>query len=209
MSEKLNSAEKRDLVIQAGIQLIPYIGGPMSSLYFGAKQEKRFKRLETFYQELAEEVEKIKTSVKPVDHHDPEALEAILESLHDKVEAEPTCEKREFFKNYFKNTLKKPVAGNYDERKFFLESLADMSLLECEILAFVLSKPQQIKVGSISKPNVDQYAIVGVIGRLKSRGFLTAAQGSFAIGTGSDNSLQELVSVSSYGRSFSEFCLSA
>jgi len=84
-----------------------------------------------------------------------------------------------------------------------------MSLLECEILAFIKTQPQQTQVGEISKPGVDQYAIVGVIGRLKSRGFITGAQGSFSIGGGADNSLQGLVSISPYGERFCIFCLSA
>lgn len=39
----------KDIVIEAIIQTIPYVGGALSTLYFGHKQEKRFKRLETFY----------------------------------------------------------------------------------------------------------------------------------------------------------------
>lgn len=206
-SSKLTNADKRDLVIQAGMQLVPYVGGSLSSLYFGAKQEKRFKRLESFYQEIASEVEKMKGTISSIDKQDPVALEAIIESLHEKVEAEPTQEKREFFKNYFKNTLRNPIAGNFDERKYFLDSLGDMTLLECDLLAFVNSQPTPIQVGTIQKPGTDKYAIVGAIGRLKSRGFLTAAQGSFSVGGGADNSLQEIVSISSFGKSFVSFCL--
>ena len=206
---KLTNSDKRDLVIQAGMQLVPYVGGSLSSLYFGAKQEKRFKRLESFYQEIASEMEKMKDSISSVDKQDPVALEAIIESLHEKVEAEPTLEKREFFKNYFKNTLKFPVAGNFDERKYFLDALSEMTLLECELLAFINSQPNSIQVGTIQKPGTDKYAVVGAIGRLKSRGFLTATQGSFAVGGGADNSLQEIVSVSSFGKSFIAFCLNA
>lgn len=209
MSEILTTSEKRDLVLQAGMQLVPHIGGAMATLYFGSKQEKRFKRLESFYQELAQEIGLIKDSIVSVDQQDPVALEAIMESLHEKVEVEPILEKREFFKNYFKNTLKSPVSSNYDERKYFLDSLAEMSLLECEILAFIKLQPQQIKVDGISKSGVDQYAIVGTIGHLKSRGFVSATQGSFTTGGFSDNSLQELVSISSHGTSFCDFCLSA
>ena len=206
---KLTNSDKRDLVIQAGMQLVPYVGGSLSSLYFGAKQEKRFKRLESFYQEIASEIEKMKDSISSVDKQDPVALEAIIESLHEKVEAEPTLEKREFFKNYFKNTLKFPVAGNFDERKYFLDTLSEMTLLECELLAFINSQPNSIQVGIIQKPDTNKYAVVGAIGRLKSRGFLTATQGSFAVGGGADNSLQEIVSVSSFGKSFIAFCLNA
>ena len=35
--DKLNGAEKRELVLQAGMQAIPYVGGPLATLYFGAK----------------------------------------------------------------------------------------------------------------------------------------------------------------------------
>lgn len=209
MSEtpQLTNSDKRDLVIQAGMQLVPYVGGSLSSLYFGAKQEKRFKRLESFYKEIASEIERMKDSISSMDKQDPVALEAIIESLHEKVEAEPTLEKREFFKNYFKNTLKHPVAGNFDERKYFLDALSDMTLLECELLAFINLQPNSLQVGTIQKPATDKYAIVGAIGRLKSRGFLTATQGSFAVGGGADNSLQEIVSVSSFGKTFINFCL--
>ncbi len=206
---RLTNSDRRDLVIQAGMQLVPYVGGSLSSLYFGAKQEKRFKRLESFYQELASEIGKMKDSIPSVDKQDPIALEAIIESLHEKIEAEPTIEKREFFKNYFKNTLKFPIAGNFDERMYFLETLSAMTLLECELLAFISSQPSSLQVGQIQKPGTDKYAVVGAIGRLKSRGFLTATQGSFAVGGGGDNSLQEIVSVSSFGKSFIAFCLNA
>ena len=161
MSDKLTNSEKRDLVLQAGMQLVPYVGGSMASLYFGSKQEKRFKRLESFYQELAQELEGMKDSISSIEEQNPIALEAIMESLHEKIEAEPTQEKRRFFKNYFKNTLRNPVTSDYDERKYFLEALDDMSLLECEILAFIRTQQEQTQVGSINKPGVDQYAIVG------------------------------------------------
>lgn len=206
---ELSNSDKRDLVIQAGMQLVPYVGGPLSALYFGAKQEKRFKRLESFYQEVAAEIEKMKDGIASMDKQDPVALEAIIESLHEKIESEPTLEKRQFFKNYFKNTLKYPVAGNFDERKYFLDALAEMSLLECELLAFINSQTNALQVGSLQKPGTDKYAIVGAIGRLKSRGFITATQGSFAVGGGADNSLQEIVSVSSFGKAFIVFSLDA
>ena len=54
--DDLKGAEKRDLAIQTGLQLIPYVGGSLCTLYFGTKQEKRFKRIESFYRELAEEL---------------------------------------------------------------------------------------------------------------------------------------------------------
>ncbi len=203
----LTITDKRDLALQAGMQLIPYVGGPLCTLYFGAKQEKRFQRLESFYREVAAELNNLKEPIRSVDQQNPVALESILESLNEKVEVEHTTEKREFFKSYLKNTLRFPVAGNFDERKYFLETLADMTLLECELLATINSTAGATQVGAIQKPETDQYAIVGAIGRLKSSGFLTAVHQTFTVG-GGDNSLLEMVQLSSYGKRFYEFCIS-
>lgn len=207
--ERLAGTNKRDIAIEAGMQLVPYVGGALSTLYFGSKQERRFNRLETFYRDIASDVAQMKESIAPIEAQDPAALEAIMEKLHDKIEVEPTQEKREFFKSYFKNTLRQPVSDNFDERNYFLESLAEMSLLECEILAFINRQENTVVVGNIDKPGTDKFAIVGSIGMLKARGFLTAGQDSFTIGGGEDNSLKEVVSISTFGRSFFSFCLEA
>lgn len=57
---KLTGQGIRDLVIQAGIQAIPHVGGSLATLYFGLKQEFRFQRLETFYKEVASEIQTLK-----------------------------------------------------------------------------------------------------------------------------------------------------
>lgn len=204
---KLSSIEKRDLVIQAGIQAIPCVGGSLSVLYFGAKQERRFKRLETFYQEAAQEVRALKDRIASPDEHDKEALVAIMEELNEKIEREQVGEKREFFKAYLKNTLIYPVKGNYEERRFFLDTLGSMSLLACEVLGGIYNQNQPLRVGDIQKSGVDQYAIIGVISRLKSFGFLVSGQASFSLFSGVDNALNETVKVSDFGRRFCEFCL--
>lgn len=204
---KLTITDKRDLVIQASMELVPYVGGPLSTLYFGSKQEKRFKRIESFYKEISEEIGHMKESISSLDNQDPEQLEAIIESLHEKIEIEPTKEKRDYLKNYFKNTLKHPVSGNFDERKYFLETLSNLTLLECELLIFLKTQSSALQVRSIQKPGIDTYAIVGSIGRLKTSGFISAATSSIALGGNADNSLNEMVSITTFGNKFIQFCL--
>lgn len=204
---KLTIADKRDLVIQASMELVPYVGGPLSTLYFGSKQEKRFKRIESFYKEISEEIAYMKDSISSIDNQDPDQLEAIIESLHEKIETEPTKEKRDYFKNYFKSTLKHPVSGNFDERKYFLETLSNLTLLECELLIFFKTQQSPLLVRSIQKPGVDVYAIIGSIGRLKTNGFLSAATSSISLGGNADNSLNESVSLTAFGNKFIQFCL--
>ena len=207
--EKLTGTEKRELVLQSLIQLIPHVGGPLSTLYFGAKQERRFKRLESFYSELVSEVSTISDQIASMEEQNPGALAAILENLHEKVEAEHSQEKRGFLKNYFKNTLRHPVTTNFDKRKYFLDTIAEMTLLECEMLSLLYAQSGPILVEAIQRPNTDQYGIVGAINRLKSYGFVMAFQGSFVLGGDSDNVLQEKVQVSTFGKEFRDFCLVA
>ena len=206
--EHLSTAENRDLVIQAGIQAIPYVGSSLATLYFGRKQELRFKRLETFYKEIAEEVDDLKDRIAPPEAHDKEAFSAIFEELNEKIEREQVQKKREFLKAYLKNTLIYPIKGNnYDERHFFLDTLGSMNLLECELLGYLYKKTEPVGVGALQKSGVDQYAIVGAVGRLKTYGFLVSGQVSINIGGGEDNILLEKVKVSDFGRRFCEFCL--
>jgi len=197
-----------DIVAQTAISLIPYVGSPIAAAYASVKNEKRFKRVETFYQELYSDVEAMKDKIKPFEEHDEEALVAIIEKLNDKVEQEHVQDKRDYFKKFFTNTLLDPMQKmNYDERTFFLETLSTMSILECEVLKLVSGQNDFTQVGSINKPGTQQYAIVGAINRLKSYGFLMTGQGSMTIGGGSDNSLTELVKVSDFGKSFISFSL--
>jgi hypothetical protein len=54
--EKLNFKEKMEIVVNAGLQMIPSVGGALSTLYFGYKQEQRFKRVEKTLKEVANEL---------------------------------------------------------------------------------------------------------------------------------------------------------
>ena len=197
----------RDLAIEAGLQAVPYVGGAIATAYFGPKLEIRLKRIESFYEEISSEFEAVKDSFKSIENHDEGTLAAILESLHENVELEPTTEKRKFFKNYLKSTLIDPIKNNYDERNYFLLCLKEMSLLECELLALLQTQTEQVQVDALQKPGSEQYAIVGAVNRLKSRGFLASSPGRLSIGGSEDNALLELVTVSSYGRKFHSFCL--
>ncbi|MFP3607590.1 hypothetical protein, partial [Paraburkholderia sp. SIMBA_053] len=63
MKDRDNGVSK-DLIIEAGLQLIPNVGGALATVIFGRKQEKRYSRLEGFYNQLASEVEGIKSSIR-------------------------------------------------------------------------------------------------------------------------------------------------
>ena len=200
--------EKIEITIQSGLELIPYVGGALSSVYFATKQEKRFKRLESFYQQFAVQVEQSQHKLLPIEVHDPEALTALLEELNEEVECEHTAQKRAYFRKYLLSTLISPTDDkNFDERRFFLDALSKMTLLECGLLIYLHQKKNPVKTGNINIPNVSQYAIIGALGRLKMYGLIRATVAAFSIGDGSDNALDELVSLSDFGIRFIHYSL--
>lgn len=205
----LSFAEQRDLAIQACMQLIPQVGGALSTLYFGHKQEIRLKRVESCYAELVQEVESLKDRIAPFEEHDRGALVAIIEEFNEKVEREQVGEKVEFLKSYFKNTLMHPVTkNNYDKRRFFLDVLSSMTMLECEVLGILSGKRGVRRVSSIRVGEADTFEIVGAVGRLKGYGFLQSCQ---TLNTMEKEvrvrDLYEMVHISDFGVEFREFCL--
>lgn len=212
-SETLTVKEKFGIVVQAGLQLIPYgIGASLSSLYFSTKQEKRFKRLEYFYKKLAKDVKAIRgedlaginEKIKSLDEKDRESFAAIIEEINEKIEREHIEKKIEFFKNFFINNIIEPVkSDNFDESRFFIDTLASMTLLECELLGFIFKQNHSVEVISLQRDAVDKYAIVGAVTRLINYGFLESSEIRYT----AENPLNDLVRVTSFGTRFSIFCL--
>lgn len=196
------SREKRDLIIQACIEAIPHIGGPLSTLYFGAKQEKRFKRLEAFYQDVKEEIQKLQETSLNIEDHDRDELGIIIEQLNNKVEEEILKEKICHLKNFLINTLKNTLESNFDQKKYFLSTLTSMSLLECEIMAFLFKHQQPISIRKIQKSGVSQYAIFGAINKIRSYGYLESRRGNFQMNGQQDEHLEDLVFLSDFGELF-------
>ena len=62
----MNNKEKFELVVNAGLQAIPYVGGPLATLYFGYKQEQRFQRIEQTLKKVATELEEVKSKLGKV-----------------------------------------------------------------------------------------------------------------------------------------------
>jgi len=196
----------RDLIIQAAIKSIPYVGGALSTLYFGRKQEKRFQRLESFYQEIRQEINNNKEKLADINTHNPDALSALLEDLNEKVEREHTKIKRECYKKYFKNTLKFPVTNNFDERKLILGTLSALTPLQLEIVAFLAGSNEKLLSRSISKPGVDPALIHGLVSSLKVYGVIDS-QFAYMRLAGPNTKTDEHVWLSDFGKKFHQFCM--
>ena len=209
-SEKLSSAEKRDLIIQSSIEAIPYVGGSLSTLIFSGKQQLRLKRLETFLNDIILEVEAIKDRIADIenyDEYDKEALLAIFEELLERVEHEQFGEKQEYFKICFKKTLIDPVnKNNYDERRFFLDILGSISPLQIEILRILIRNSAWVKIGHISIQGIDRNVIAAAAIKLVYLGLAVSRRASVQYGDPEELTNQS-IRLNSFGYRFCEFCL--
>ena len=141
---------------------------------------------------------------------DKEAFIFIIDEIFDKIERENIARKIEYFKHYFMNTLKNPACeANFDERRFFLDALGSMGLLECDILGYLSKQNNLIKVEMVQKEGVEQYAVIGAINRLVSYGFLSSSNlgiGVDDLGADVDFNLKGSVRITLFGKRFVDFC---
>lgn len=203
MDTPLTIKEKRDLTIQAGLQLLPYVGGFLSSAYYGVKQERRFKRLESFYEDLSEQISENHSTLLSIESHDQESLIALIERLNDQIEIETSEEKRNCFKNFFLHLLQSPtLKSNYDERQIFLNSLSAITFLEFQVL---LSYSEYSETVSDYLSQIESDIRLGAIARLENLGLLIS---SFVAETyAGESPVLKYTLISEFGKNFINFCI--
>lgn len=201
--DKLTPKEKSEIAIQTGLQLVPYVGSALSTAYFATKQEKRFKRIESFYQELSDKLSSIETNLPAIYEHDEESLIALIERLNDEIEKESSNHKRQYFRNFFIRMLQTPtLANNYDERRMLLDSLASTTFFEFQVL---LEHSTDHKEYAAFYPDVDPSVKAGAISRLEMLGLLRARYSSTTfVG---QSPVKKHVYISGFGKKFIDFCL--
>ena len=200
---KISAKDKFELVVNAGLQAIPYVGGPLSTLYFGYKQEQRFQRVEQTLKEVATELKDCK--LPKIEEHNSEELMSLIDELTDTIENERIEFKRKLYKEYFKNILKTPTNGNYEERKLFLDVLSHITPIQIELFQFILRNPNVIDV-DIKKIGTDRSLIRSSILQLENYGLIISTLNSIAIG-GSFSGMPMKLNVSEFGKRFNNFCL--
>ena len=101
------------------------------------------------------------------------------------------------------------IKFDFDERKYFLNVLTEMSVLECDILDFLYKQSQPTQIRSISKLDTDPYAIYGSINKLRSYGFIESRRGSYMMNGKQDEHLDDIVFVSGFGKKFIKYVKNA
>ncbi|CAK8725349.1 hypothetical protein KKHLCK_16490 [Candidatus Electrothrix laxa] len=208
---KLSGKERNENAIEAGLQLIPGVGGALATLYFGRKQEIRFKRLEDFYSQLSDELLKIKDKFPPIEKHDQESLLSILEKLNEEIEKESIQYKINHLKIFFKNNILSPVTEeNFDNRTVFLNIISDLTVFECEVLLKInsLKENESISAFDISKAtDEDNYYTGSAIHRLRNFGLIGKDSKGITYRENLDSALLDRFKVSDFGKNFIQFCM--
>jgi hypothetical protein len=209
----LSWRQTAEIGLEAVMQMLPYVGSPLATLYFSTQQERRYNRLRSLYQELADDLKTFKEKIPPINAHTPEALVAIIETFNEKVEREHLAEKRKMLKNFLKKTLFHPITTieDYDERKSFLETLAGMTLLELQILGRLYPNIGEVSFQDLRPHTIDQHAVRGAIGRLESYGFTLVVPpgnpGDPVYLESEDDYRRKNVRLTDFGRKFCKSCL--
>ncbi|PHD50379.1 hypothetical protein COF67_10140 [Bacillus toyonensis] len=204
---KLNTREKVHLGIEACLQLIPTIGGAISTSFYGYQKEKQLKRLESFYNELLVEISALKVTMQNSSATpDMDELLSIIEDLNEKVEREHIEEKRNYFKTYFINNILHPKRVDYDNKKFFLDTLAKMTLIECNSMLHLYNEFGRVTIDFVMSGATSKFQKLGAMHRLQSYGFIEMEE-RFKPGFNGDMTHDTYISITDYGIKFVQFCL--
>ncbi|WP_368251214.1 hypothetical protein [Enterococcus sp. 2201sp1_2201st1_B8_2201SCRN_220225] len=183
-NEKLRKKDYFDLIVEGGIGAIPYIGGVVQSLYFGSKNEKRFRRVEKFYENLNEDLECIRDQI-PEDVFNLEnkdQLIGIFEGINDEIEKSKAQNKIEMYRNLYKNCLLRINNTSWDSEEYFLLVLNQLTSIEIQLLAYLMNRGNENFLGNISMVGYSQELIDGSLNRLADFGLLEKTIGSIVLG---------------------------
>lgn len=183
-NEKLSKKDYFDLIVEGGIGAIPYIGGVVQSLYFGTKNEKRFRRVEKFYENLNEDLKCIRNQI-PEDVFNLEnkdQLIGIFEGINDEIEKSKAQNKIDMYKNLYKNCLLRINNASWDSEEYFLLVLNQLTSIEIQLLAYLMNRGNESFLGNISMVGYSQELIDGSLNRLADFGLLEKTIGSIVLG---------------------------
>lgn len=200
----LDRRDYLNLVIEAGISSIPSIGGALQTIYFGSKNEKRFKRIENFYNSLNQRLSNIEDTIpNSVNINSQEQLASIIETIHEEIEKPNSDKKIDFFVNAYKNLILDASKEDMDLDEIYVNILSEITKVEIEFLTIFFKERTD---GVIINSSYDQNLIDGSMNRLINFGLLNKHLMYLSVGTGSPE--KNHYSISDFGANFCQYILS-
>lgn len=197
-----NNREALESVVKPIVAAIPVIGSVLCSIYSDIQQEKRFHRVETLYEYINEDIDSINTMIIDLEQRtDKASLKALHEEINANAERDVLIDKLQYFKNCFFNTLTSNNEETFYDRKYFINTLNQLTAVEVEILINLYRVDRKNYYnGAESKQYIHNFK------KLESLGFMESKMG----GTLDCNVAWAEISrfyITQYGVSFVEFCL--
>lgn len=209
--DKLNWKDAGSLAVEAAVSALPYIGGPLQTAYFGAKNERRFKRVESFYKNLQKEIEDLRKQVASEDtiNQYSDQITDFMEKINDIVETDSGIAKRSLLHNAFLNVMVHTGTIDWSKLDYFLFIIKQLDLTDVNILVATYQLPPD-RWGVLTEyQNViqaDKFYILGVLERLVSFGIIEKRLGDINLAS-SGTKIATYYRMTELGNSFVAFVL--
>ena len=206
---KLTTKEKTLIATETILNLIPYAGGSLATLIFGPQNEKRLKRVESFFEEISNMIANNEIVLASNLYENQEAFAAIFEEVVERIQREHTEGKREFLKNFFSNVLGDEQI-NYDRSMTFLRILGELTCLQSELLKSLYRKRGELIYPRDIYPNITKnYEAIAALYHLQNSGLvISATHGYIMMADFTPTIASNNIEISSFGVDFVNYVLS-
>jgi len=194
------------LVVEAGVNAIPVVGGSLATLYFGRKQEIRFAKLEQFYHEMSEMLKVVEVRIIGLEKQNIESLAEIIDEINEAVLYDITESRRTYLRHCFFNTLCGNTENKSDKLRCFIRTLRILTNQQIQIISDLLKAPigHGCKYMEDDKTGANEFN--ASLESLRSHGFINANMHG-TIRPGINWGHITLYSLSEFGREFAVYCL--
>lgn len=135
-SSKLPWRERRDIAVQAGLQLLPGVGSSLAQLWSGYSTAKRLQRIERFFEELARNMEAFAATVK-LNAKQKAELPTLIQEVLDRVEREIRETKVAWLQAFLGGAIVGAEAWDLPKRQAFLQTLDSLTTAHLGLLCLL------------------------------------------------------------------------
>lgn len=185
-SENLNTGEITSLTLEALVGSLPYVGPFLQTAYFGAKNEKRFKRIETFYTGLSQDMQRLESSMATAAEIAAvsDELAEFMEATNNIIESQSSLAKRSMLHNAFLTILTSPTKIEWSETRFFMFTVPQIDMTDLRIMVNIRNLPADhwATVETVEQYlQLDHFFTVGLLERLVNFGYLYKRLGNISM----------------------------
>ena len=210
--DSLNFNEYGELALEGIIASIPSVGAALQTAYFGRKNEKRFKRIESFYNELSKDINKLHAQMATSEQIDSisNELSDFMEATNDIIESQSSLAKQSMLHNAFLNILNSPQSVNWSENRFFMSTVRQIDEIDLKIMSAIKdipanrwATPSNVELFA----SIDHFFAIGLLERLTNFGYLEKRLGSITMNDTQGTTIDTYYTITNLGKRFLDFMM--